>query len=225
MAVPFWSSLGITQRRGLRGIRTVWRKSRPGLIKSKVWVFGVRDATARICPPFAVSARESLVCLLHMTSFTEYETFPINLSGPQGFQPLSSGNRQCDYEDVFFVLFLKGKKNALQDKFYHPECLWESQTCQTCCNCYTHLFISILIPACPINLFGISLPSLRVSVSLSPLRAESCEAVRSLSSHKFSQSPLWLLGCQSHSHQTHTENVEPAGTHAHSDSHTQKQGL
>lgn len=56
----------------------------------------VSDTEIHICTllPFAVSARESLVCLVNMTSLTENETFPINLYGPPAFQAMRSGTSQ-----------------------------------------------------------------------------------------------------------------------------------
>lgn len=105
MAAPALSSLSMNKHWELRGLWRAWKTSQLSLIKESL-VFQILQLT--FGPPFALSARESLVCLLCMTSLPEYEPFPINLHGPQGFQPMRSGNKQGDYEEaspLFFIRF------------------------------------------------------------------------------------------------------------------------
>lgn len=51
-----------------------------------------------------------------MTSLPEYEPFPINLYGPQGFQPMRSGYRQGDYEEEDTFSLNKCKTNFIVQK-------------------------------------------------------------------------------------------------------------
>lgn len=67
--------------------------------------FDVLDPANHICPPFTLSARKSLVCLLHLTSLPDYKPFPINLCGPQSFPPMRSaiGRMIMKKQNCFFV--------------------------------------------------------------------------------------------------------------------------